>query len=67
MATTVDRDQVQRLREDGAIVVEVLPAEEYGLEHLEGAVNIPLEKLSRATVQHIRPDQPIVVYCNDFL
>jgi rhodanese-related sulfurtransferase len=67
MPTTVDREQVRRLHEAGAVLVEVLPPEEYGLEHLEGAINIPLEKLDRAAVEHLRPDQPIVVYCNDSL
>ena len=42
MPTAVDRDEVQRLLDEGAQLVEVLRAEEYSEEHLPGALNIPL-------------------------
>ncbi len=47
MPTPIDRAGVQRLREQGAQLVEVLPRPEYEQEHLPGATNIPLKELNR--------------------
>lgn len=61
------RDELQRLLKDGAQLVEVLPPEEYADEHLPGAENIPLGTLNKETTAHLRRDQPVIVYCWDFL
>ena len=66
MPTEVDRRELQRLREQGAVVIEVLPAGEYEMEHIAGAINLPLKELDAAAVAHLQRDQPVVVYCNDF-
>jgi rhodanese-related sulfurtransferase len=66
MPTDVGRDDVRRLVEGGALLVEVLGDDEYRSEHIAGAVNIPLEKLNAANVAAIERDRPVVVYCNDF-
>jgi rhodanese-related sulfurtransferase len=63
--TDVDRHAVKRLREQGARLVEVLPAEEYESEHIAGAINLPLKELDAAAVASWRRDEPVVVYCND--
>jgi rhodanese-related sulfurtransferase len=65
MPTDVDRRAVQRLRDQGARLVEVLPAEEYEMEHIAGAINMPLKELDAAAVAAWRRDEPLVVYCND--
>ena len=65
MPTDVHRQDVQRLMNEGAQVVEVLPAEEYASEHLPGASSLPLKELNRDTATRLRADAPIVVYCND--
>jgi rhodanese-related sulfurtransferase len=62
----VDRDEVRRLQEQGAQVVEVLPAEDYEWQHLAGAVNLPLKELDAASARRLDPSRPVVVYCNDF-
>lgn len=62
----VDRHQVQRLTEDGAQLVEVLPAHEYREEHLVGAINIPLKRLDREAVKRLDRDRPVIVYCWDY-
>lgn len=61
------RDDVLRLLEEGAQLVEVLPREEYEEEHLPGAVNIPLKELDRETAARLRREEPVVVYCYDYL
>lgn len=66
MPTAIFRDDVRRLLEDGAQLVEVLPHEEYEEEHLPGAINVPLKELNRETTARLRHDEPIIVYCHDY-
>ncbi|MBA3791298.1 MAG: rhodanese-like domain-containing protein [Rubrobacter sp.] len=53
--------------EEGAQLVDVLPPEEYGEAHLPGAINIPLKELNRETTEQLRRDEPVIVYCYDYL
>ena len=62
MPTSIDRSDVQRLIEEGAQLVEVLPPSEYGEMHLPGAINIPLKSLSRETTAKLERDRPTIVY-----
>ena len=67
MPTAIDRDAVQRLlAEEAAQLVEVLPAKEFGEEHLEGAVNIPLKELDERAPRELDRERPVIVYCNDY-
>ncbi len=66
MPTAVFRDEVRRLLEEGAQLVEVLPREEYEEEHLPGAISIPLKELDRETTAQLRQDTPVIVYCHDY-
>lgn len=66
MAQQIDRDEVRRLTEEEAQLVEVLPEKEYSEEHLPGAVNIPLKKMSAETVSILERERPVIVYCHDF-
>jgi rhodanese-related sulfurtransferase len=67
MATSIDRDELQRLRrEEGAQVVEVLPADEFEDEHLPGAINIPLKSLDRDSPASLDRQRPVIVYCYDY-
>ena len=65
MATDIDRHEVRRLLAGGAQLVEVLPAEEFGEEHLPGAVNIPLKELGERASELDR-SVPVIVYCHDY-
>ncbi len=62
MPTSIDRSDVQRLIEEGAQLVEVLPPAEYEEMHLPGAINIPLKSLSRETTAKLERDRPTIVY-----
>ncbi len=67
MSTVIDRAEVRRLLEQGGSqLIEVLPWDEYELEHIAGAVNIPLKELSRAAVRTLDRERPVIVYCNDY-
>ena len=62
----IERNELERLlAADEAVVVEVLPEPEFERLHIDGAINIPLERIGRVARQRFKPDQPIVLYCSD--
>jgi rhodanese-related sulfurtransferase len=63
----VTREKVQSLLARGAQLVDVLPRDEYDTQHLPGAISIPVRELTAEAVAGLRRDQPVVVYCWDFL
>jgi CBS domain-containing protein len=65
MPQPIDRDGVRRLAEQGAQLVEVLPAREYGEDHLPGAISLPLRKLEQQGMEVLDRDRGVVVYCWD--
>ena len=67
MAAGIDLAQLKRLIDDGAQLVEVLPAAEYAEEHLPGAISIPLKQLDATTAGQLDRTRPVVVYCWDSL
>ena len=68
MPTDIDVDEAQRLlHEEDAVLVEVLPREEYEEEHIAGAESIPLRKLTAEAVRGIGRDRAVIVYCDDDL
>jgi rhodanese-related sulfurtransferase len=64
MPGELDREGVRRRVADGAQLLEVLDPEEYDLEHLPGAVNIPLPEVGRRAGELDR-SRSVVVYCFD--
>ena len=68
MPTDIGVEEAQRLiREDDALLLEVLPRDEYTEEHIACATNIPLKELSLDSVSGIDRDRAVVVYCDDDL
>ena len=67
MPTAIGLDDVKRLIDEGAQLVEVLPAEEYAEEHLPGAVNLPLKQLDARSAERLDWARPVIVYCYDGL
>ena len=65
MAREIDREQVRRLMEQRAQIVDVLPAREYGEEHLPGAINLPLRRIEAEASLVLDPSRPVIVYCWD--
>ncbi len=67
MPIPVGREEVHRLlAEEGAQLVEVLPAKEFADEHLAGAVNIPLKEIDERAPRELDRERPVIVYCNDY-
>jgi rhodanese-related sulfurtransferase len=67
MAERIEHAELQRLIDDGAQVVEVLPEPEYRELHLPDAVSIPLKELDAETTADLDRRNPVVVYCWDYL
>ena len=68
MPKPVHRDEVRRLIDEGAQVVEVLENGQFKKAHIPGAVNIPAWELTRARAEDcLTKDRPVVVYCFDTL
>lgn len=65
MPRLIEREEVRRLLEDGAQIVEVLGADEFESEHLPGAINLPLRKIDTEARHVLQPANPVVVYCWD--
>ncbi|HVB63797.1 MAG TPA: rhodanese-like domain-containing protein [Nitrolancea sp.] len=65
MPIAIDMTIVRQLLENGAQLVDVLPAKEFAADHLPSAINIPLTSMDRATTAQLRQDQPVIVYCHD--
>ncbi len=66
MPKVIEREDVQRLVQAGARLVEVLGPPEYEREHLPGGINIPLGKIDAEAPERLRKDEPVIVYCNDY-
>src|SRR4028119_2298482 len=53
---------LQKTREEGVVVLDVRPEEEYRAGHIPGARSVPIERLE-ACVGEIPEDQEVVAYC----
>lgn len=65
MPTEVDLNELRGLIDQGAQLVEVLPAKEYEEEHLPGAISVPLKALDATAVAGLDTRAAVVVYCWD--
>jgi rhodanese-related sulfurtransferase len=65
MPVEIDRQEVRRLVERGAQLVEVLPSSEYDEDHLPGAVNVPLRRIDGQAEALLDQNRPVIVYCWD--
>jgi rhodanese-related sulfurtransferase len=65
MPKTINREEVRRLLDDGAQLVEVLPVDEYEEDHLPGAISLPLRRIDRDAAAVLDRNHPVIVYCWD--
>lgn len=63
----VDHREVQRAQADGAQIVDVLPAHEYRIAHIRGAIHMPLPKLFHNAQRELDKNRAVVTYCRDCL
>jgi rhodanese-related sulfurtransferase len=67
MPSRIEFQEFSRLRDAGAQIVEVLPAEDYDWAHIPGAINLPLKELDGTTAARLDRSRDVVVYCHDYL
>ena len=66
MSTRVDVHEARALISEGAQLVDVLTERIYRLEHLPGAVSVPLESFDAESINdHLDAGRAVVVYCFD--
>jgi rhodanese-related sulfurtransferase len=65
MPQEIERAEVRRRMDQGAQLVEVLPAEEFKEDHLPGAISIPLRHIDDEGVSGLDKNRPVIVYCWD--
>jgi len=65
MPKEIRRDEVRKLVEAGAQLVEVLPSPEYEEDHLPGAIHLPLRKIDSDARTVLDRGRPVIVYCWD--
>lgn len=66
MIRRIGVEQVQKMKEQGAQIVEVLARKEFTDEHISGAINIPLLHMNASSVSVLDKKKPVVVYCWDY-
>jgi rhodanese-related sulfurtransferase len=65
MPKEIDREGLRRMVKRGAQLVEVLPAEEYGEDHLPGAISLPLRHIDDEGSKVLDKTRRVIVYCWD--
>jgi rhodanese-related sulfurtransferase len=53
---------MERMSDDGVVVLDVRPEEEYGAGHIPGALSVPVDALE-AALQTLPRDREVVAYC----
>ena len=67
MHTRIEIQELKRLIDEGAQIVEVLPQDEFDEEHIPRAHSIPLKQLDAGTTAVLDKANPVIVYCWDYL
>jgi len=63
----IELEELQRLVEGGAQLVDALPEVEYPEAHLPGAISIPIKALDADSTTVLDRARAVVVYCHDYL
>ena len=66
MPTMIELDEMRRLRDQGAQVLDVLSHREYEDNHIPGALHIALNELDAQTTAHLDRGRPVITYCYDY-
>jgi len=57
--------EARRLVAEGAALVDVRRAEDFDFDHLDGAINVPLEEIPDRLAEIGPASLPVVVYCDE--
>ncbi len=60
----INLKEAQRLRKNGAVLIDVRSEAEFGSSHIEGAINIPHTSIYREIEKYVPDkDTPVITYC----
>jgi rhodanese-related sulfurtransferase len=62
----ISREELQKRVDQGAHLIEVLPAKEFARVHLPRAINIPLAEIREKTVERLDKKNTTIVHCYDY-
>jgi len=64
---TITTEELEQLKQSGKPfkLVDVLSIEYFQEEHIQGAVNLPLEDIASEAMNRFDMEEEIVVYCKD--
>lgn len=64
---TITTEELQQLKDSGKPfkLVDVLSTDHFQEEHIDGAVNLPLEDIASEAMNRFDMEDEIVVYCKD--
>jgi phage shock protein E len=66
MPKMIELEEVRRLIDRGAQVVDVLSRKEYEDSHLPGAIHLPLSELDARAAAALDRERAVVAYCFDY-
>ncbi|CAN5637614.1 hypothetical protein BH20ACT14_BH20ACT14_09150 [soil metagenome] len=66
MYEMIELEDVERLVDDGALLLDVMSRKSYEESHLPGAVNISLKELDEASAAQLDRSRPVITYCFDY-
>jgi len=62
LITRISPRKALEMQENGASIVDVRQPSEYHSGHIKGAVNVPLDNISKIT-KMVKKDTEVIVYC----
>ncbi len=62
----IDLEEVQRLADEGAQLLDVMSRGEYEDSHLPGAIHISLKELDAQSAAKLDRSRPVITYCYDY-
>ena len=65
MPKMIELEDVRRLIDAGAQVVDVLSRKEYEDSHIPGAIHMPLTELDERSAASLARDRAVIAYCFD--
>ncbi len=66
MPKMIDLEEVQRLADEGAQLLDVMSRGEYEDSHLPGAIHISLKELDAQSAAKLDRTRPVITYCYDY-
>lgn len=66
MPKMIELEEVQRLIEEGAQVLDVMSRAEYDDSRLPGAIHLSIKELDEQTSRQLDRGRPVITYCYDY-